>query len=158
VFTNHQRRICLDAAAIGKLERGDTRWPAAWVRAGLRAVFGVESDAEIGLYIVKNFALPGVAGGQTATRTGEPDGTSADASAGAVVSCAADAVGKVSNVHVTVPVGARVTLAFGGGGGADGGQPVRVVVTEVDEQPLDLDGPIVDGARVYSMAAWRGRR
>ena len=271
VFANHQRRICLDYSAIGKFERGETRWPAAWVRAGLRAVLGVQTDAEIGLYIIYNFALPAAAAADQAaptvlpatseplapptgsvswdevaearrelggllagwrqqagltqlalgervrwarstvanvergqevrrsfweacdqatgaqgallaaadhvaglaarcraqetdegmrqhaaalaTHAGAPDGTSA----GAVESGTADTVGDGPTVHVTVPAGVSVTLALGGGGTV-GGQPVRVVVTAADEQLRDLDRPTADGARVYSMAAWRGRR
>ncbi|MEU1813107.1 helix-turn-helix domain-containing protein [Micromonospora aurantiaca (nom. illeg.)] len=269
VLTTYQRRVSVSGRSIGNLERGDTRWPAEWVRAGLRAVLDVETDAEIGLYIIQNFALPAAATDQAApdalppasepaalptapvnwdmvtdarrelgrllagwrqrtgltqralseqvrwarstvanvecgqevrrsfwegcdkavgargallaaadhvsdladrcraqetdegmrqcsaalaTRTSEPDGTGAG-----VVESDAVGVGSVPTVHVTVSAGASVTLGFGGGGTV-GGQPVRVVVTAADEEPRDLDWPAADGARVYSLAAWRGRQ
>jgi transcriptional regulator with XRE-family HTH domain len=44
------RRAHLDAGYIGKLERGEYRWPRADHRQGLRAVLGAATDAEIGLY------------------------------------------------------------------------------------------------------------
>lgn len=50
VFQHLQQRVDFDGARIGKLERGQTRWPRAHVRAGLRAVLGAEKDADLGLY------------------------------------------------------------------------------------------------------------
>ncbi|WP_147268069.1 XRE family transcriptional regulator [Spongiactinospora rosea] len=38
----------LDAGYIGKLERGEIRWPSASYRSGLRAVLEVQTDAELG--------------------------------------------------------------------------------------------------------------
>lgn len=58
IFTVHGRRTALDARAIGKLERGETRWPQVLVRAGLRAVLGVTTDAEIGLFRIKDYVQP----------------------------------------------------------------------------------------------------
>ena len=43
--------LYVDGRFIGDLERGVTRWPREERRAALRRVFGVDSDAEIGLYI-----------------------------------------------------------------------------------------------------------
>ncbi|MEV0398282.1 hypothetical protein [Polymorphospora rubra] len=41
----------LDQNYIGKLERGEYRWPRADYRAGFRAVLGAATDAELGFYI-----------------------------------------------------------------------------------------------------------
>lgn len=50
LYTATGRRTHLDARYIGRLERGDNRWPRADHRLGLRAVLGAATDAEIGLY------------------------------------------------------------------------------------------------------------
>ena len=47
------RYACTDAHYIGRLERGQRRWPGADYRLGLRAALGAETDAELGLYIVR---------------------------------------------------------------------------------------------------------
>lgn len=41
---------CLDVDTIARYERGVTVWPNARYRAGLRAVLGVDDDAELGFY------------------------------------------------------------------------------------------------------------
>lgn len=46
--TDNKRVVELDANYIGKLERGQIRWPQADYRAGLRAVLGARIDAELG--------------------------------------------------------------------------------------------------------------
>lgn len=58
IFTTHGRRLSLTERSIGKFERGETRWPLVVVRAGLRAVLGVATDAEIGLFRVHYYARP----------------------------------------------------------------------------------------------------
>jgi len=40
----------VDFRWIGKIERGEHRWPSEERRAALREVFGVDSDADLGLY------------------------------------------------------------------------------------------------------------
>ncbi|MDG4763329.1 helix-turn-helix transcriptional regulator [Solwaraspora sp. WMMD406] len=52
VFERSGRRCFLNSRYIGQLERGETRWPSAHYRAGLRAVLGATNDAEIGLFII----------------------------------------------------------------------------------------------------------
>jgi hypothetical protein len=42
------RDVALDRHYISRLERGARRWTNAVYRAGLRAVLGVETDAELG--------------------------------------------------------------------------------------------------------------
>jgi len=40
----------VDARWIGKLERGEFRWPSTERRAALRYVLGADTDADLGLY------------------------------------------------------------------------------------------------------------
>lgn len=61
----------LDANHIGKLERGEHRWPNGVRRAAFRHVLRVSSDRDLGFYIVRGMSL------SQPTRTVEP--TSADA-------------------------------------------------------------------------------
>lgn len=48
VFATTRRVIDLSANYVGKLERGQIRWPQADYRSGLRAVLGVATDTELG--------------------------------------------------------------------------------------------------------------
>lgn len=69
VFGEHGKVTSLTYSYIGKLERGEHRWPSAPVRSGLRASLNAATDAEIGLFIIRNDGLPvdaplaGVVGG-----------------------------------------------------------------------------------------------
>ncbi|MEV7231973.1 hypothetical protein AB0M79_33940 [Polymorphospora sp. NPDC051019] len=47
----------LDGNYVGKLERGEYRWPGADYRAAFRAVLGAASDADLGFYV--NRRAPG---------------------------------------------------------------------------------------------------
>jgi hypothetical protein len=47
------RRTNLDATYIGRLERGDFRWPGAEYRQAFRAVLGVSRDADLGFYVAR---------------------------------------------------------------------------------------------------------
>lgn len=51
LFEHAGRDSCIDAAHIGRLERGQHRWPAAHYRAALRAVLDTASDADLGFFI-----------------------------------------------------------------------------------------------------------
>jgi transcriptional regulator with XRE-family HTH domain len=48
--TGKARPTGIDAQWIGRLERGERRWPNAVYRTALRTVYGAETDAELGLY------------------------------------------------------------------------------------------------------------
>ena len=50
IYENTKKTTTLDANYLAKLERGVVRWPSARYRAGLRAVRGVTTDAELGFY------------------------------------------------------------------------------------------------------------
>jgi transcriptional regulator with XRE-family HTH domain len=49
IWENHRKRVELDANYIGKLERGDIRWPSQLYREALRSVLNVSTDAALGL-------------------------------------------------------------------------------------------------------------
>lgn len=50
------RRHALDANYVGKLERGQFRWPHMAYRQAFRAVLGARSDGELGFYITRRQA------------------------------------------------------------------------------------------------------
>jgi hypothetical protein len=47
------RHTVLDATYIGKLERGEIRWPQAAYRAAFRSVLAAPRDRDLGFYIVR---------------------------------------------------------------------------------------------------------
>jgi hypothetical protein len=51
LWDTYQQDENLDENDIGKLERGDHRWPGARRREALRAMLQTDTDAELGLYI-----------------------------------------------------------------------------------------------------------
>jgi hypothetical protein len=53
LFTTTGRVSNLDARYVGKLERGEHRWPCKAYRQAFRAVLGASADAELGFYIVR---------------------------------------------------------------------------------------------------------
>ena len=53
LFEKTGREYGLDANYIGKLERGEFRWPGALYREALRAVMRAETDAELGFYPIR---------------------------------------------------------------------------------------------------------
>jgi hypothetical protein len=60
----------LDANYVGKLERGDHRWPSALYRQAFRAVLKAATDADLGFYIP---GRSGGSGGHQAERTPEAE-------------------------------------------------------------------------------------
>lgn len=49
-WQTYQRLDRVDEHDIGRLERGETRWPGRYRREALRAVLGARTDSELGLY------------------------------------------------------------------------------------------------------------
>jgi hypothetical protein len=49
-FSHGGRKVALDETYIGKLERGDHRWPCLDNRKAFRAVLGVDNDADLGFF------------------------------------------------------------------------------------------------------------
>jgi hypothetical protein len=47
------RGAALDAAYLGKLERGEHRWPSREYRSAFRMVLGAATDSELGFFIVR---------------------------------------------------------------------------------------------------------
>jgi hypothetical protein len=53
VFASTGRVVSLAANYVGKLERGEHRWPTSDYRAGFRAVLEAATDAELGFYVAR---------------------------------------------------------------------------------------------------------
>ncbi|MFD0597340.1 multiprotein-bridging factor 1 family protein [Catellatospora coxensis] len=47
-------RTAMNENYIGKLERGEFRWPSVGYRKALRAVLGAATDAELGMFIIRS--------------------------------------------------------------------------------------------------------
>ena len=80
----HDHRVLdadVDANYVGKLERGQYRWPTKTRRQALRAVLGDADDLELGMYIVRGTrsATPAFAGPAESGR-GSPSGSRSRAS------------------------------------------------------------------------------
>ena len=52
VRSRHGYQAALDAGYVGRLERGDHRWPRDLYREAFRVVLGVTTDADLGFYII----------------------------------------------------------------------------------------------------------
>lgn len=57
LWRRHQRRASLDENYIGKLERGGHRWPQDLYREAFRVVLQVETDAQLGFFIIRGAAF-----------------------------------------------------------------------------------------------------
>jgi hypothetical protein len=53
IWREHNIEERLDANDIGKLERGEHRWPGARRREAFRAVLHASTDAQLGFYITR---------------------------------------------------------------------------------------------------------
>ncbi|MFI9531183.1 hypothetical protein [Micromonospora rosaria] len=141
----------LGSAYIGKLERGEHRWPVAHVRAGLRGVFGVDDDASIGLYVIY-----GLGRSVEAVTTVAPPVREAEPAPTPSASSNDDADGVPTTVRLDVAAGAAVVITVDG----ERAGPIRVLVTTVPDGSPGLSAlPLTsaDGARVYSLADGRRR-
>ncbi|RNL87809.1 hypothetical protein EFE23_26520 [Micromonospora solifontis] len=177
LYEHAARRFAIHAGYIGKLERGEHRWPAAHTRTALRAVLGRDTDADLGFYIIQGHANdaptaePDAAGeagpaepgpamtGEGIAPTAAPVAeavaalTGADAGAGAAVrvNVSAEAGTAVTVVHQDGAAG-RVAVLAGG---------VRVLIDASGAGPASLTPAVVDfptgGARVYPLAERRAR-
>jgi hypothetical protein len=50
LWRQHRISENLSAEDIGRIERGQTRWPRKWRRVGCRAVLGAACDTDLGFY------------------------------------------------------------------------------------------------------------
>ena len=150
IWEHQRRRTYLDSRYVGKLERGESRWPVAHVRAGLRGVFGVENDASIGLYVIYGSGRPAeaVKTVPSLARKTEP--------ASAPVTSLNNRADVTPTVHLSVAAGTAVKITLDSGSAG----PVRVVLTTMPDDRSDLSAlPLTagSGARVYSLADRRRR-
>ncbi len=78
LWTTHKIDEGLDETDIGKLERGEHRWPGARRREAFRAVLRVSTDGELGFYINRrprdDLALHTMTAARTPGEPAEPDG------------------------------------------------------------------------------------
>src|SRR5690349_19391309 len=58
LFTHYQQQANLDETYIGKLERGEHRWPNERYRTAFRSVLRSDNDAGLGFYIVRARTAP----------------------------------------------------------------------------------------------------
>ena len=65
LFRTIGRVFEMDDNHVGKLERGEHRWPGAHYREALRAVLKMDTDADLGFYVVR--------GGASTDQLGRPD-------------------------------------------------------------------------------------
>ncbi|WP_203981319.1 hypothetical protein [Planosporangium flavigriseum] len=56
LWKEHRRKVTLDSNYVGKLERGQHRWPGELYREAFRTVLKAASDADLGFYIIRTFA------------------------------------------------------------------------------------------------------
>jgi hypothetical protein len=54
VFSDTGREVCLDANYVGKLERGEHRWPNDLYRRAFRAVLNIPEDADLGFFVIRS--------------------------------------------------------------------------------------------------------
>jgi hypothetical protein len=57
LWKQYEHAANLDANYVGKLERGDHRWPQDLYREAFRVVLGVATDRVLGFFIVRHMAL-----------------------------------------------------------------------------------------------------
>jgi transcriptional regulator with XRE-family HTH domain len=188
VYEQTGRRCFLDGRYISGLERGETRWPSAHYRAGLRAVLGATTDAEIGLFIIHGAGRSPEAAASvpTAAATGVDRRSLAEAApaTAATVHPSASAVsvgeagaGLAASEVIAGPAAVQVSVSAGAGAAVtvvcQDGAPGRVAVLAgtvrvlIDTSGADaaslfpdvVDTPMVaGGARVYSLAQRRAAR
>jgi hypothetical protein len=164
-------RVCrLDASYIGMLERGETRWPWEHHRAGLRAVLGAATDAEIGLWIIYRPGRPTDTSGDSPgtepspvpglpePEAGRPDGGAATTVAALTLP---EAVAGPTAVQVNVSAGPAVTVMCSYSAPGMVSVVAGAVRVLIDTSAIDagvVAAPMVEGgARVYSLAERRAR-
>lgn len=134
------RRSAVDARYIGKLERGEHRWPFEPYRTALRKVLGKATNADLGFFIIRGHAQdpevsaeePGPEGSWTSPAPGADPGrpVSVEATAGPVM------VDRAA-VRVTVSVHAETVTALVRHD-APGGVVVLAGSVEVTIEPSDV--------------------
>ena len=150
IWEHQKRRTHLDGAYIGKLERGEVRWPLTHVRAGLRGVFGADDDASIGLYVLYGAGRPTDDAQPVVPRASEA------APAPTPLTGPDEVADAVPTVCLGVPAGAAVAITLDSGSAG----PIRVVLTTMSEDSPDVSAlpqSTGAGARVYSLPVRRRR-
>jgi len=118
-WDTHQVRDRVSENDIGKLERGEHRWPGRLRREAFRAVLGAATDAELGFYILR---------GAIDSATGQGD-------AGAVPSV----LGAVTPANLPRPYLRAPASTIGPDPGRD---PLLALRRALDSHDLPPDGPV----------------
>ncbi|MFI6161610.1 hypothetical protein ACIA59_16890 [Micromonospora haikouensis] len=150
IWKHQRRRTCLDSRYVGKLERGESRWPRSPIRAGLRGVFGVDNDAAIGLHVIYGSGRPAEAAKTVPAPAWEREPEPKP------LTSPNDLADVTPTVHLGVAAGTAVVVTVDSGHGG----LVRVALTAIPEGFSDLSVPPLPasgGARVYSLAERRRR-
>jgi hypothetical protein len=69
----HERKAAIDAEYVGKLERGDHRWPQDRYREAFRAALGAASDAALGFFVTRPMPSATTPGSSSDGPGDEPD-------------------------------------------------------------------------------------
>ncbi|WP_434742452.1 hypothetical protein [Micromonospora sp. SH-82] len=116
LYEQHRHHFVVDARYIGKLERGEHRWPFARYRTALRAVLGNVTDAELGFFVIHGHANDPDMRPVESPLVETPDGVPIDpVSTSAPSSCEANGQPPATRpeagmVRVSVGTGAAVTV------------------------------------------------
>ncbi|MDG4798823.1 hypothetical protein [Micromonospora sp. WMMD1082] len=175
LYEHAGRRFAIHAGYIGKLERGEHRWPSAHYRTALRAVLGRDTDAELGFYIIQGHASDDAAEVES-DASGEAGAAVAGLAIAPPVELVAEAVAGVAvpdagagaawQVNVSAQAGTAVTVVCQDGAAGRvavlaGG--VRVLIDAAGTGPASLAPAVLDvaavpgSARVYSLVERRAR-
>lgn len=179
LYEHAGRRFAIHAGYIGKLERGEHRWPAAHTRTALRAVLGRDTDAELGFYIIQghaNDALTVEADTSGEAGLAEPGAAMAGVGIAPPAASVAEALAALTGADAGAGVAVRVNVSAKAGtavtvvcqDGTAGGMAVlaggvRVLIDVSGAGPASLTTDVVDfpavagGARVSSLAERRAR-
>ncbi|WP_431726942.1 hypothetical protein [Verrucosispora sp. TAA-831] len=153
LFKHTGRTVNIDGRYVGKLERGEHRWPTEPYRTAFRAVLGRDTDAALGFFVIQGHANDAARfDPKSSHEADDADQVASEVGAGAVrVNVSAEAGSAVTVVCqdgtagrvAVVACGVRVLIDASGAGGAN-------------LTPTVFDFPAMpDGARVYSLAERR---
>ncbi|WP_117673464.1 hypothetical protein [Micromonospora sp. MW-13] len=110
-YSYARHRTAVDARYIGRLERGEHRWPFEPYRTALREVLGKATDADLGFFIIQGHARdPGVSPEEPGPEGGTPSTVSGDdrsRTAAAAKAAAPGITARAATVRVRVNVNAE---------------------------------------------------
>lgn len=134
-------RSAVDARYIGKLERGEHRWPFEPYRTALREVLGMTTNADLGFFIIQGHAKDPEASpekpGPEANWT-SPPGVDPGRPVSVVIAAGPVIMARAAAVRVTVNVHAETVTALVRHDDATGAVAVLAGPVEVMIEPSDV--------------------